>query len=394
MPYLSNAKRRWLQVLAVVLPLMPFAPSSHAQEKPYFVTYSHDLEEPGNLDLETKTALAQPGGSTRYGATALEFEYGVRAWWTSELYLDGQATAQDSTIFTGFRIENRVRPLMRDYIINPVLYVEYENTSGADKTILEVVGHDSQSDLAEPNGESRREHQHEAELKLILSSNVRDWNISENFISEKNLGHDPWEFGYAIGAARPLRGAAASRSCTFCADKFIAGAEAYGGLGDRIAHPPRYLPLHRATHRMATPQGPPRQLLSRLRPHNIKPRACLSRSASPMSSARSATGSTPPTEVAMKHSHCKSLSLSHFVFCAALAFAAANPSCSGPVPAKDRARAQPLRRQTEMPSPPAKPLYADHCAECHEPDARGKGTRPCLRTEPSKAPPTATLPGC
>ena len=235
MPCLSNAKRRWIQVLPVVLPLMAFALSSQAQEKPYFVTYSHDLEEPGNLDLETKTAFAQPGGSTHYGATALELEYGVRAWWTSELYLDGQATAQDSTIFTGFRIENRVRPLMRDHIVNPVLYVEYENTSGADKTILEVVGHDSQSALAEPNGESRREHQHEAELKLILSSNVRDWNISENFISEKNLGHDPWEFGYAIGAARPLRGAAASRSCTFCADKFIAGAEAYGGLGNTAA---------------------------------------------------------------------------------------------------------------------------------------------------------------
>jgi hypothetical protein len=224
----------WLTLVLATLTLC-FTPAAGAQEKPYFVTYSHDLEEPGNLDVETKTAFAQPGGSTHYGATALELEYGVRAWWTSELYLDGQATAQDSTIFTGFRIENRVRPLMRDHIVNPVLYVEYENTSGADKTILEVVGHDSQSDLAEPNGESRREHQHEAELKLILSSNVRDWNISENFISEKNLGHDPWEFGYAIGAARPLRGAAASRSCTFCADKFIAGAEAYGGLGNTAA---------------------------------------------------------------------------------------------------------------------------------------------------------------
>jgi len=111
----------WLTLVLATLTLC-FTPAAGAQEKPYFVTYSHDLEEPGNLDVETKTALAQPGGSTRYGATALEFEYGVRAWWTSELYLDGQATAQDSTIFTGFRIENRVRPLMRDHIVNPVLY--------------------------------------------------------------------------------------------------------------------------------------------------------------------------------------------------------------------------------------------------------------------------------
>ncbi|MGA2726558.1 MAG: hypothetical protein ABSE96_02025 [Terracidiphilus sp.] len=206
-----------------------------AQEKPYFVTYSHDLEEPGNLEIETKTALARPQGGNRYGASAMELEYGVRAWWTSELYLDGQATAQDSTLYTGFRIENRLRPLMQEHVINPVLYVEYENTSGADKTILEVVGHDGQSDLAVANGDARREHQHEAELKLILSSNLRAWNISENFISEKDLNHSPWEFGYALGATRPLRAEAGGRACTFCAEKFITGVEAYGGLGDTFS---------------------------------------------------------------------------------------------------------------------------------------------------------------
>jgi hypothetical protein len=35
-----------------------------------------------------------------------------------------------------------------------------------------------------------------------------------------------------VGATRPLHSAASSRECTFCAEKFIAGAEAYGGLGD------------------------------------------------------------------------------------------------------------------------------------------------------------------
>ena len=206
---------------------------AHAQEKPYFVTYSQDLEEPGNLDIETKTALGQPAGGNRFGATAIEFEYGLRAWWTSELYLDGQATAQDSTIFTGFRIENRVRTLMRDHLVNPVLYVEYENISGADKTILEVVGHDGQPELATANATSRREHQHEAELKLILSSNLKDWNVSENFIAEKDVNHSPWAFGYALGVTRPLR--TRFRQCTFCAERLIAGVEAYGGLGDTWA---------------------------------------------------------------------------------------------------------------------------------------------------------------
>jgi hypothetical protein len=220
--------------LALVLPLWLSA-SAHAQEKPYFVTYTHDLEEPGNLEIETKSNIARPNGSNRYGATAMELEYGVRAWWTAELYLDGQATSQDSTVFTGWRLENRIRPLMREHAINPVLYIEYENISGADKTILEFVGHDSQSDLAAPNAELRKDHQHEAELKLILSSNLRAWNISENFIAEKDLSHAPWEFGYAFGAARPLRSAASSRECAFCADKFTAGVEAYGGLGNTWA---------------------------------------------------------------------------------------------------------------------------------------------------------------
>jgi hypothetical protein len=212
--------------------IFTLSPPGRAQDKPYFVTYSHDLEEPGNLELETKTALARPDGGNQAGAMALELEYGTRAWWTTELYLDGQATAQDSTVFTGFRIENRVRPIMRELAVNPVLYVEYENISGADKTVLEVVGHDGQADLAASNGELRREHQHEAELKLILSSNLKDWNVSENFIAEKNLGHEPWEFGYAVGVTHPLRGAASRRNCTFCAEKFMAGFEAYGGLGD------------------------------------------------------------------------------------------------------------------------------------------------------------------
>jgi hypothetical protein len=218
-------------IFALLLLGTAITPTLRAQEKPYFVTYSHDLEEPGNLEIETKTALAQPADSSRFGATTGELEYGVRAWWTTELYLDGQTTAGESTIFTGFRLENRFRPLMREHVVNPVLYVEYENTA-ADKTLLEVVGHDGQSDLAEPNSEARQEEEHEAELKLILSSNLKAWNISENFISEKNLGHEPWEFGYAIGAARPFRTLGSSKPCVFCLEKFMYGAEAYGGLGD------------------------------------------------------------------------------------------------------------------------------------------------------------------
>jgi len=221
-----------LSGILVVFLFIWLAAVGRAQDKPYFVTYSHDLEEPGNLEIESKTGLGTPAGGKSFAAAALELEYGLRAWWTTELYLDGQTTDEDSSLFTGFRWENRMRLLMREYAINPVLYVEYENISGADKTLLEVVGHDDQVDLTAPNGTARKKHKHEGELKLILSSNIRNWNVSENFIAEKNLGHSPWEFGYAAGATHPLRSVAGSRACIFCAEKFIAGVEGYGGLGD------------------------------------------------------------------------------------------------------------------------------------------------------------------
>ena len=140
----------------------------------------------------------------------------MKGWWTTEFYLDGQTTRNDSTLFTGFRWENRFRPLLREHFINPVLYVEYENTNRADRSLLEVVGHDSVSDLAIPNAAARREIEREMELKLILGSDVRGWNFSENFIAEKALNEsEPWEFGYALGAGRPLRLDSSGKACFF-----------------------------------------------------------------------------------------------------------------------------------------------------------------------------------
>jgi hypothetical protein len=203
-----------------------------AQERPYFVTYSHEMEEPGNLEIEIMNAVGTPASGSRFIGSSMEFEYGIKAWWTTEFYLDGQSTQNDSTIFTGIRWENRFQPLMREHWINPVLYVEYENTA-ADKTLREVVGHDGKADFLEPNGEARQETEREFEFKLILGSNFKGWNISENIIAVKSIYNDPWEFGYALGAARPLALVAGAKPCTFCREKFAGGVEMYGGLGDR-----------------------------------------------------------------------------------------------------------------------------------------------------------------
>jgi hypothetical protein len=126
-----------------------------------------------------------------------------------------------------------MRPLLREQWINPVLYFEFEDINGADKVLLEVVGRDTRADFLTRN--NRREKKREAELKLILSSNFKGWNVSENIIAEKNFAGTPWEFGYAVGASRALALAVSAKPCKFCRENFALGAEMYGGLGDRYS---------------------------------------------------------------------------------------------------------------------------------------------------------------
>ncbi len=226
----------------------------HAQEVS-FVTYSHQMEEPGNLEIANRSVSGFPKAGNAFVGNALELEYGLKAWWTTEFYLDSQATVGESSVFTGFRVENRIRPLLKEHWINPVLYVEFEDINSADKSLLEVVGHDGIADFRGRN--DRSEKAREAELRLILSSNFKGWNVSENMIAEKNLRGNPWEFGYAVSASRPLSMVASAKACTMCRENFSVGAEMYGGLGERYS-----FGLHDTSHYFAplvsfrSPGGP------------------------------------------------------------------------------------------------------------------------------------------
>jgi len=248
---------RGLRAIAVLLllasPLL-VPPRASAQEN-YFVTYTHHMEEPGNLEFATKSVTGFPQAGNAFLGNAVEMEYGVRTWWTSELYLDSQTTANESSVFTGFRFENRFRPLLQEHWINPVLYAEFEDINNADKALLEVVGHDGVAGFL--GRSDRSEKKREVELKLILSSNFKGWNVAENMIAEKNIAGDPWEFGYAVAVSRPLSLAASPNACRFCRENFAMGAELYGGLGDRYS-----FGLHDTSHYLAPtlafhlPRGP------------------------------------------------------------------------------------------------------------------------------------------
>jgi hypothetical protein len=231
---------------AIGLILATLALPARAQESPYIVTYDHYLEEPGSLEVEYFSTFGTQRAGNDFLAYWTEFEYGATAWWTTEVYLDGQTTFDDSTLFTGFRWENRFRLLQREHFINPVLYMEYEHISGADKIFKEIEGHDGEADTAGPNALARKEHKNELELKLLLSKTFKGWNVAENTLAAKNLANSPWEFGYAIGASRPLALKASLQRCSFCPENFIAGIELYGGLGDRYS-----FGLHDTSHYLA-----------------------------------------------------------------------------------------------------------------------------------------------
>src|SRR5205807_5441667 len=87
--------------------------SCRAQESPYFITYDHHLEEPGNLEISPNVVIGRSKDINAFAGSWLELEYGVKAWWTTEFYLEGQTTRNDSTVFTGFRTEHRFRLLMQ-----------------------------------------------------------------------------------------------------------------------------------------------------------------------------------------------------------------------------------------------------------------------------------------
>ena len=212
-----------------------FARIGRAQESPYIVAYDHYLEEPGSLDVEYFSTFGTQRMGNNFHAFWGELEYGATAWWTTEFYLDGQSTFNDSTIFTGFRWENRFRPLKHEHFINPIFYIEYEHINGADKILKEIEGHDVESDFLVSNARARQERKQEMEFKLILSSTYRSWDFTVNPTVVKNLSNEPWEFGYAMGASRPLALKASGKRCNFCRENFFAGAEMYGGLGDRYS---------------------------------------------------------------------------------------------------------------------------------------------------------------
>jgi hypothetical protein len=210
------ARRSRVAVLCALV-LGGVVDTTEAQERPYFVTYSDRLETKGELEVSVLSTIGDVKDSPNYFAPWIEIEYGITPRWTTEVYLEGVTINKDASAFTGWRWENRFRPFAGEHFINPVLYIEYENVNDGSRIQKEIVGEGSTS--RDPLGILKHEHAHELEGRLILSKQFDAWEVAGNAIIEKNLSEDEGlEYGYAAAGSKRW-------------GRFIAGLEAYGGLG-------------------------------------------------------------------------------------------------------------------------------------------------------------------
>src|SRR5258708_37582123 len=111
-----------LSVLTALLIPLTVLPAL-AQERPYFVTYDHYLEERGSLEIAFATTTGVPKKRDRvYTAPWLEIEYGVTGWWTAELYLEGVPAPGERGAVPGLGVRERLPPLRARRPTKTVLY--------------------------------------------------------------------------------------------------------------------------------------------------------------------------------------------------------------------------------------------------------------------------------
>ncbi|HEX3092481.1 MAG TPA: hypothetical protein VHW72_07670, partial [Candidatus Angelobacter sp.] len=67
---------RSLKAIAVLLGLAPLllAPRYARAQENYFVTYTHHMEEPGNLEFATKSVSGFPQAGNAFWGNAIELE--------------------------------------------------------------------------------------------------------------------------------------------------------------------------------------------------------------------------------------------------------------------------------------------------------------------------------
>jgi hypothetical protein len=208
---------------------------AHAGNDANFVLYNQHTAEKGEKEIKLYSDFSNAGLEDGYSAQLLELEYGVTDRWTSALYFEGVKIDGESYDFGGWRFENRVRVFDERVLLNPVLYIEYEQLEPEHRYKTAVTG---RTDGEEEEEEETTEH--ELETRLILGEDLsKRLNVAFNWINEVDFDSGNWEFGYVAGLNYTLLSeegeheSAGSKGCDL--EELKLGVEFYGGLGDSEA---------------------------------------------------------------------------------------------------------------------------------------------------------------
>lgn len=245
MKEISGFGRRVL-LLGVLAGTCALNGQARAGNEANFVLYDHHTDAKGETEVNVFSDFSNPAsGDPHYAAQLFEIERALTDRWETALYLEADKIDGEGYDFAGWRLESRYRLFEYGTLLNPVLYVEYENLKADHKYLLEVTGRTDS-----PEGDATMKH--EIESKLIVGHDLTNkLDVAFNWINETNVDTGHWEFGYALGFNYALVGEAdqeveehehKERAHSFPRSDWDlkevkVGGELYGGVGDSTQGP-------------------------------------------------------------------------------------------------------------------------------------------------------------
>ena len=180
-------KRLILAVMLAAIPFLAFGTGAEAHMRDYILNQSYYTSKKGELELELYNDLNMPNKDTDdtwNSKHQVELEFGVTDHLQLSVYEVAAWDREKDWHQEEWKLEGKYRFLEAGELpVDIALYAEYANPNGHN---------DVSSD--------------EMELKLILGKNIGDWNVTGNFITEREINqHEDWQFEYTLGAHYPVK---------------------------------------------------------------------------------------------------------------------------------------------------------------------------------------------
>ena len=137
----SRHAHAYAPALALMVGACLLGNEARAGNEANFVLYDHHTDEKGETEINVFSDFSNAvSGDPHYAAQLFEIERALTDRWETALYLEGDKIDGEGYDFAGWRLESRYRLFEYGTLLNPVLYVEYENLKTDHKYLLEVTG--------------------------------------------------------------------------------------------------------------------------------------------------------------------------------------------------------------------------------------------------------------